>query len=656
MRHPMLTSSRATGRRMTGLFKRLLAGLIPSLLGSLIAIPAQAAGCDDTPFTSAVADSAWVNIDLTPAAGTRGVRDALRRAQQDHPSQPVRIRLAPGTYADNLGSEIFAQALWRSAQAPLWLVATDTRPDATVLGHGLNLLGVSYVAIDGLTIGPAQVGAWDGRRHADPQPLQAAAGVHVSGAALNARAAGFSGTSWNPAVYGQWQPSHHVRVQRVTVQNLFGRDERDGESSDSISMDGLKFNQVQDLWVLDSRVSQTTRHGIDNVGVHRAAFCRNVVSGSGGGLGIEAKGGSVDILFDSNLFHRVRRVELGGEDTDATYYFSADGRWDYEALRVVARNNLIVDPREAALEFSGCQDCAALNNTIYFSPGYQPPRDGDSVYGGDVIRVHDSRILGAADGAGSDCPWWDSTAQDYVSVDPCWQLGSYAPAPVNRVLRSRGLVVAHNLIVAHEPLLGTGGGAVMPCPLNIVGGDTRPVLDGNLWWNGGQRLPVEGCSALNEGAASALATALPVVGGHIDRSRLDRLISSTLDALQPVADGRLRSLPVSTLAAPPALDHQRSPRTAGSLARVGALAAASPAQAQADRVFNWAERFHASLFGSPQASQALAGYHARHYAATQTYVGLRDGRLYVLGPAFGSQPLDIGPLADWLNLAREGGF
>jgi hypothetical protein len=117
----------------------------------------------------------------------------------------------------------------------------------------------------------------------------------------------------------------------VTVQNLFDPAERDGESSDSQSMDGMKFNQVQDLWVLDSRVSQTTRHGIDNVGVHRAAFCRNVVSGSGGGLGIEAKGGSVDVLYDGNLFHRVRRVELGGEDTDATYYFSADGRWDYEA-------------------------------------------------------------------------------------------------------------------------------------------------------------------------------------------------------------------------------------------------------------------------------------------------------------------------------------
>lgn len=128
------------------------------------------------------------------------------------------------------------------------------------------------------------------------------------------------------AVYGRYQPSHHLLVRRATVQNLFDPLERDGETSESLSMDGMKFNQVEDLWVPDCRVSQTTRHGIDNVGVHR--------------------------------------VELGGVETDATY-FPSDGRWDYEALRVTARNNLIVDARAAALEFSGCQDCTAINNTVF---------------------------------------------------------------------------------------------------------------------------------------------------------------------------------------------------------------------------------------------------------------------------------------------------
>jgi hypothetical protein len=393
-------------------------------------------GCHDDSFVDALPDAAWVNIDLQPAQGTGGIRDALRRAQAEYPNQPVRVRLAPGSYADTLGNEVFVQALWRTAAAPLWLQAADGRPGATVLGHGLNLLGVSYVAIDGVTIGPSSVGAWNGQRHADPQPLQAAAGIHVAGVALDARRSAVAGGALDLGVYGRYRASNHVLVRGVTVQNLFDPLERDAETSDSQSMDGMKFNQVQDLWVLDSRVLQTTRHGIDNVGVHRAAFCRNVVSRTGGGLGFEAKGGSVDVLVDGNLFHRVRRVELGGEETDATYYFSSDGGWDHEARRITLRNNLIIDAREAALEFSGCQDCAAISNTIYFSPDYQPPRDGESIYGGDAIRVHDSRILGADDGAGSDCQYWDEALQDHVTVDPCWGVGARAPAPVNRVLRS----------------------------------------------------------------------------------------------------------------------------------------------------------------------------------------------------------------------------
>jgi hypothetical protein len=614
-------------------------------------------GCFDSAFVDAVPASSWVTLELEPSQGTAGLRQALRTAQAQHPSQPVRIRLAPGRYADTLGSEVFAQALWRSAAAPIWIVASDGRPDATVLDHGLNLLGVSYVAIDGLPIGPARVGAWDGHRHADPQPLQAAAGIHVSGVALDARRSAVRDGRLDTTVYGRYQASHHVLVRRVTVQNLFDREERDAETSESLSMDGMKFNQVQDLWVLDSTVSQTTRHGIDNVGVHRAAFCRNVVSRIGGGLGIEAKGGSVDVLIDGNLFHRVRRVELGGEETDATYYFSADGRWDYEALRVTARNNLIVDAREAALEFSGCQDCVAAHNTVYYSPSYAVPSDGGTVYGGDAIRVHDSRVLGAADGAGSDCQTWDDSLQDHVTVDPCWQVGARAPAPVNQVLRSARLTVANNLIVAVAPLFGEGGGgSVLPCPLNRGGGEATITMDGNLWWNGGRALPVEGCSDRGEGPLSQLAQRLPIPAGAIDGSGLTALVSSTLSALQPGTDSALQAQVASSAAAIPAVDHQRGPRAAGQGPTIGALAAPDATRAMADRVFNWAERLYPVWFDRAQVSQPLAGFHARHYPGTATYVGVQAGRLYVLGPAFGPAVRDLGPLSDWFAQARAAGF
>jgi hypothetical protein len=634
--------------------------LSPTLLVAaalLSAAPARAANCDDVSFVDTIAESAWVNIDVTPAQGTAAIRDALRAAGTNHPNQPVRIRLAPGFYADNLNGEIYAHRLLRSPTTPIWLKATDANPNATRLGHGINLLGVSYIAIEGVTVGPETVGAWNGSSHADPQPLQAAAGVHVSGAALNARTSALGpGGQLDTTVYGRHDPSHHILVRRVTVQNLFERHERDAETSESQGMDGIKFNQAQDVWVLDSTVRQTTRHGIDMVGVHRAAVCRSLIAQNGGGLGIEAKGGSVDILVDGNSFWRVRRVELGGENTDATYYFSLDGRWDYEALRMVARNNLIVDAREAALEFAGCQDCAAVGNTIVFTAGYQPPRNGDATDGGDAIRVHDSRTLGVADNAGSDCQFWDTALQDYVTVDPCWGVGARAPAPINRVLRSDRLTIANNIFAALGGQFGSGGGSVVPCPLNAVGSTATRQHDGNYWWNGGQPLPAEGCGALNEGARSRLpgrgATASPVAGTAVDGTSAGRLGGTMVAALLPNPAAPLAdmSTAVSTMAA---YDRLGAPRDQAGAVRVGAIGGVN---APSDRLFNFGERFYPAFFAGHAVSATGFGYYYRYYPATQTYLGSQGGQLYVLGPAFGPAVVPLGALSDWIGTAAAVGF
>jgi hypothetical protein len=492
--------------------------------------------CTIPSFISSVIDSNWVNIDVNPNQGTSGLRAALNTARDAYPNNPVRIRLAPGAYADNLGSEIYAQHILRTSGTPIYIVATDPTPNATQLGQGINLLGVSYLGIDGVTIGPSVVGAWTGAAHNAPQPLQAAAGIHIAGAALNANQNSGAGGVLNASVYGQYAASHHIYITHVTIQNLFELDAQSGETSQGQGMDGMKFNQVEDLWVLNSAVSQTSRHGIDNVGVHRAMFCNNVISQTGGGQGIEAKGGSVDVTYDSNTFNRVRRVELGGEDTDATYYFSVDGLWSYEALRTVARNNLIINPREAGLEFSGCADCTAVGNTIFYSASYQVPIDQGTVYGGDAIRVHDSQLLGASDGAGSDCQFWNGT--DYVTVDQCWGVGSNAPAPIGRVLRSRNVTVVDNVIASVNGTLGnTFGGSVSPCPLNVVNGTADLHFDANYWWNGSHPLPTSGCTALPEGAHSVLsisgATATPGFGSTIDDSSASVLRASANLALKP---------------------------------------------------------------------------------------------------------------------------
>src|SRR3989338_4538805 len=139
--------------------------------------PAMAAlpSCDGPFFVDAIAEPAWTNIDLSPASGTSGIKQAFATARDTYPVQPVRIRLAPGIYEDDVGAEIYAQRLLRSATNPIYLQAVDPAPDATRIGHGINLLGVSYIAIEGVTIGPATVGAWNGSVHAAPLPLSATA-------------------------------------------------------------------------------------------------------------------------------------------------------------------------------------------------------------------------------------------------------------------------------------------------------------------------------------------------------------------------------------------------------------------------------------------------------------------------------------------------
>lgn len=554
---------------------------------ALCAQAARAATCSAPPCTStlfvdAIAEQNWVNIDVAPHEGTLGIRSAFIIANRDYQNRPVRIRLAPGTYADNLGGEIYAQRVIRSETTPIWLYATDSRPNATRIGHGINLLGVAYIAIEGMTIGPEEVGAWNAatRSHADPQPLQAGAGIHVAGSALYADQNANLNGSLNTAVYGQFQPSHHIIVRNVTIQNLFEADAESGETSIGAGMDGMKFNQVEDLWVLNSRVRQTSRHGIDNVGVHRALFADNIIANTGGGQGLEAKGGAVDIWVERNLFYKVRRMELGGENTDASYYFSSDGRWDYEALRMIVRDNLIIDPREAGIEFAGCTDCAAIGNTVFYTADYQVPQDGGTVYGGDAVRVHDSMILDAGEGAGSDCQFWDGT--DYVTVNPCWGVGSNAPAPVRRVLRSANVVVQNNAFISVTGHFSNAlGGSTIPCPLNVIDGSADLHFDGNYWFNGNSPLPASGCSDPGEGSHSVYSTSVPAtspgLGTSVQTSSFANLLSSAQTALTPAAGSVLsrRGLAVNNRGS---LDQARVSRP--NPPSIGALEALSEGQSK----------------------------------------------------------------------------
>ena len=517
-------------------------------------------------FLDVIPEASWVNIDLTPGQGTFGLQDALNTARDLHPSQPVRIRLASGVYADNLGSEIYSHRLLRTAATPIYILAMNPAANATQLGQGINLVGVTYIGIDGVTIGPSVVGAWNGSSHADPQPLQAQAGVHIAGEARYATQNAAATGKLNYAIYGQFIPSHHIVVRNVTIQNLFELDAQTGELSQGAGMDGIKFNQAEDIWVYNNTVTQTSRHGIDNVGVHRATFTNNVISHNGGGLGIEAKGGSVDVVYEQNTFYSVRRVELGGELTDATYYFSIEGSlsgigWTYEALRTIARNNLIINPREAGLEFSGCLNCSAVGNTIFFTAAYVIPIDTGTYYGGDAIRVHDSAVNGGpGSGAGSDCMYWNGS--DYISADPCWGVGSNPPAPVGKILPTVNVTVVDNVFTSVNGTFGAslgGTSSSVPCPLNVIDGSAVLHFDANYWWNGIYPLPSDGCTTLSEGAHSVYSTVTPTATpgflNNVNDTSVSTLATSAVAALTPPSSSPVVGAGVANPALP-AVDRQ----------------------------------------------------------------------------------------------------
>jgi hypothetical protein len=266
--------------------------------------------------------------------------------------------------------------------------------------------------------------------------------------------------------------------------------------------------------VVESSIRQVSRHGLDNVGVHGACYLGNVIAQTGQGLGIEAKGGAVDVTFDGNVFYNVRRMEVGGELTDATYYWSAEApgtteHYNYEARRLVARNNVIIDAREGGLEFSGCHDCSVVNNTVLYTATFDR-----SFGGGDALREVDSWVN--RDGAGTDC-----TPLNGDGVDVCWAVGAFpsdlVPVPgengMSRVFTNARNTLMNNLFLSPAGLWGPELNPFNHPDSTHSHGLTS--VDYNYWWNGSVAMPDPGDGSwLAHGAHSVYtgATANPTPG------------------------------------------------------------------------------------------------------------------------------------------------
>jgi hypothetical protein len=225
------------------------------------------------------------------------------------------IHLMAGTHA---GGEHIGD-LHGSEQAPIRIVGED---GAVIEGgnNGLQLSQPRYVILEDLTF---------------------------RGAAHNGLNIDDGGTFDTPA--------QHLVLRNITVEDV-----GDGGNQDCIKLSG-----VDDFWVLDSDVSSCSGQGIDMVGGHRGVLAGNYIHDKPSS-GIQAKGGSSDLLIHGNRFARVtgRGVNAGGS-TGLQYFRPQDATFEGARIDVVANIFEEVGAESGApIAFVGCDACTFTHNTV----------------------------------------------------------------------------------------------------------------------------------------------------------------------------------------------------------------------------------------------------------------------------------------------------
>jgi hypothetical protein len=141
-----------------------------------------------------------------------------------------------------------------------------------------------------------------------------------------------------------WGPGAAIKINRNNAQGA------------GVSKVYLEHNDVSEA--IDNAV-------IDGVGVHKAVARGNWIhDNEPGSHGIFFKGGSSKILLEDNLVTGIRdnaALQLGG-NTGPGFFDPAHANW--EGVDQVARNNLIADFNDSAVEIRGVRRGVVVHNTI----------------------------------------------------------------------------------------------------------------------------------------------------------------------------------------------------------------------------------------------------------------------------------------------------
>jgi len=191
---------------------------------------------------------------------------------------------------------------------------------------------------------------------------------------------------------------HHVHVANTVIHDLaWGpgaaiKINRNNTANAAVGTVCLESNDVSEA--LNNAI-------IDGVGVDGAVVIGNDIHDNAvGSHGIFFKGGSADILIEGNLIRGIRgnaAMQLGG-DTGATFWNPAYPEW--EGVNQIARNNLIADFDDSAVEIRGVNGASVYNNTIVTQSSFaifrlQVGNDAsDGTSGNDNIHISSNLIVG----------------------------------------------------------------------------------------------------------------------------------------------------------------------------------------------------------------------------------------------------------------------
>lgn len=358
--------------------------------------------------------------------------DGLEAALRDA-TPGTRITLAAGEHAGNVG----VTGVQGTADAPIAIVGED---GAEVVGGqtGIQLSDPAYVVFENFTLRDASANGFN---------------IDDGG--------------------GYDTPAHHVVFRNVTVRNI-----GDGGNQDCIKLSGL-----DDFYIEGVDVSGCSGQAIDMVGCQHGVITSNDIHDTPG-AGVQAKGGTADVLVHANRFVDVagRSINLGGS-TGLEFFRPIDA--PHEGARILAYSNVFVRPDEAAVAYVGCDACEVINNTIVdpqrwvarilqetTDARFVPSRDG--IFANNIV-VFRSSVLRTYVNVGPDTSpetfmfrdnlWWDLDDPNFGG--PTYSDG--IPAPQNVTVADPG-IAADGSDVTIDPASPAAGAGANPLDVPDVAG------------------------------------------------------------------------------------------------------------------------------------------------------------------------------------------